>query len=237
MTRRDWRHDCTRKRRRASACGWTTTWPVRRRRLTPSAPTPSSRCCEARPSARRAEPSSSTTPAPSSPPPPPTDDAVVASAVAGLAQHTGPSGLSRAATEFRFDHVTARPLSRETWLTYATRYREQPGRPPLDAGHGHARGVLSGGHASRQQPGGNGVRARAGPLAGAGRGPGVDGDGAAPAHCARHAGDGSRRPEHTGARQQARGTGRPCAIVQRHGRQAQLVVRGSGRRSRHAKAS
>ena len=32
--------------------------------------------------------------------------------------------MSRAATEFRFDHVTARPLSRETWLTYATRYRE-----------------------------------------------------------------------------------------------------------------
>ena len=55
------------------------------------------------------------------------DDAVVASAVAGLVQHTGPTGLSRAATEFRFDHVTARPLSRETWLTYATRYREQPG--------------------------------------------------------------------------------------------------------------
>ena len=54
-------------------------------------------------------------------------DAVVASAVAGLAQHTGPSGMSHAATEFRFDHVTARPLSRETWLTYATRYRENPG--------------------------------------------------------------------------------------------------------------
>ena len=27
-------------------------------------------------------------------------------------------------TEFQFDHVTARPLSRETWLTYATGYRD-----------------------------------------------------------------------------------------------------------------
>ena len=57
----------------------------------------------------------------------PDGDLVVESAVAGLAQHTGPSGLSAAATEFRFDHVTARPLSRETWLTYATTYREDSG--------------------------------------------------------------------------------------------------------------
>lgn len=54
-------------------------------------------------------------------------DPVVASAVAGLAQHGGPSSMSRAATEFRFDHLTTRPLSRETWLTYATRYGESPG--------------------------------------------------------------------------------------------------------------
>jgi two-component system sensor histidine kinase/response regulator len=54
----------------------------------------------------------------------PDGDLVVESAVAALARHTGPSGLSAAATEFRFDHVTARPLSRETWLTYATTYRD-----------------------------------------------------------------------------------------------------------------
>ena len=57
----------------------------------------------------------------------PDGDLVVESAVAGLARHTGPSGMSAAATEFRFDHVTARPLSRETWLTYATTYREDSG--------------------------------------------------------------------------------------------------------------
>ena len=54
----------------------------------------------------------------------PDGDPVVESAVAGLMRHTGPSGMSAAATEFRFDHVTTRPLSRETWLTYATAYRD-----------------------------------------------------------------------------------------------------------------
>ena len=51
-------------------------------------------------------------------------DPVVANAIAALTQHTGPSGLSGGATEFQFDHVTAKPLSRETWLTYATAYRD-----------------------------------------------------------------------------------------------------------------
>jgi len=55
----------------------------------------------------------------------PDDDPVVRSAVAGLAQYMGPSRLSQTATEFRFDHVTARPLARETWLTYATTYRDE----------------------------------------------------------------------------------------------------------------
>jgi two-component system sensor histidine kinase/response regulator len=50
-------------------------------------------------------------------------DPVVASAIAALAQHTGPSWLSAGTTEFQFDHVTEKPLSRETWLTYATAYR------------------------------------------------------------------------------------------------------------------
>jgi two-component system, sensor histidine kinase and response regulator len=51
-------------------------------------------------------------------------DPVVANAIAALAQHTGPSGLSAGTAEFQFDHVTAKPLSRETWLTYATAYRD-----------------------------------------------------------------------------------------------------------------
>ena len=54
----------------------------------------------------------------------PDGDPVVASAVAALARHAGPSGLSAAATEFQFDHVTQKPLSREAWLTYATAYRD-----------------------------------------------------------------------------------------------------------------
>jgi signal transduction histidine kinase/CheY-like chemotaxis protein len=54
----------------------------------------------------------------------PDGDPVVQHAIARLAQDTGPSGSSSAGTEFRFDHVTAKPLSRETWLTYATPYRD-----------------------------------------------------------------------------------------------------------------
>ena len=44
--------------------------------------------------------------------------------MAGLARHPGPPATKAAATEFRFDHVSARPLSRETWLTYATTFRD-----------------------------------------------------------------------------------------------------------------
>jgi PAS domain S-box-containing protein len=51
-------------------------------------------------------------------------DPVVMNAIAALARRTGPSGLSAGTTEFQFDHVTAKPLSRETWLTYATAYRD-----------------------------------------------------------------------------------------------------------------
>lgn len=54
----------------------------------------------------------------------PEGDPVVQSAIAALAQHTAPSGLPKAAIEFQFDHVTEKPLSRETWLTYATPYRD-----------------------------------------------------------------------------------------------------------------
>ena len=54
----------------------------------------------------------------------PAGDPVVESAVAALARHTGPSGLSAAAVEFPFDYVAAKPLSRETWLTYASAYRD-----------------------------------------------------------------------------------------------------------------
>jgi len=54
----------------------------------------------------------------------PDGDSVVQSAVTALAQHSAPSGLPKAAIEFQFDHVTQKPLSRETWLTYATPYRD-----------------------------------------------------------------------------------------------------------------
>jgi PAS domain S-box-containing protein len=54
----------------------------------------------------------------------PDGDPVVESAAAALARHTGPSGHSAEATEFQFNHVTAKPLSRETWLAYATAYRD-----------------------------------------------------------------------------------------------------------------
>jgi PAS domain S-box-containing protein len=54
----------------------------------------------------------------------PHGDPVVQSAVAALARHTGQSGLTEE-TEFQFDHVTAKPLSRETWLSYAAPYREE----------------------------------------------------------------------------------------------------------------
>ena len=50
----------------------------------------------------------------------PDGDGVVAEAMAGLARHPRPPTTKGAATEFRFDHVTTRPLSRDTWLTYAT---------------------------------------------------------------------------------------------------------------------
>ena len=60
----------------------------------------------------------------------PDGDPVVQSAVAGLSRNIGPSGIDGDATEFRFDHVTAKPLSRETWLTYATTYQAGvSGRP------------------------------------------------------------------------------------------------------------
>ena len=54
----------------------------------------------------------------------PDGDAVVAEAMAGLARHPRPPTTKGAATEFRFDHVSTRPLSRDTWLTYATTLRD-----------------------------------------------------------------------------------------------------------------
>jgi len=54
----------------------------------------------------------------------PDGDAVVESALAALAKQTGSAAIAAAATEFHFDHVTAKPLSRETWLAYATAYRD-----------------------------------------------------------------------------------------------------------------
>jgi signal transduction histidine kinase/DNA-binding response OmpR family regulator len=57
----------------------------------------------------------------------PRSDAVVTSATAALAKLRG-AGDEAGAQEFRFDHVTAKPPSRETWLTHATTYREGAGR-------------------------------------------------------------------------------------------------------------
>jgi PAS domain S-box-containing protein len=55
----------------------------------------------------------------------PDDDPVVKSALGGLTQHGGLARMSAAATEFQFDHVTAKPPSRQTWLAYATTYRDE----------------------------------------------------------------------------------------------------------------
>jgi PAS domain S-box-containing protein len=52
----------------------------------------------------------------------PDGDAVVENAVTSLARHTTSRSLSAEAAQFQFDHVTAKPLSHETWWAYATRY-------------------------------------------------------------------------------------------------------------------
>jgi signal transduction histidine kinase/CheY-like chemotaxis protein len=55
------------------------------------------------------------------------EDPVVARAIAELMKHLGPSGLTDPRLESRFDRVTSRPLSRETWLTHAMTYRHPSG--------------------------------------------------------------------------------------------------------------
>ena len=106
-------------------------------------------CCASRPSARMAEPSSSTERSAMIASSAPDGDAVVQSAVAALARHTGPSGVP-GESEFQFDQVTAKPLSRESWLAYAAPVSRRRRDPPLDPGHGHAGSVLPGGRARRQ---------------------------------------------------------------------------------------
>ena len=54
----------------------------------------------------------------------PDGDLVVRAAMASLANRTPSSVNSAGATEFRFDHVTGKPLARETWLTYASPHRD-----------------------------------------------------------------------------------------------------------------
>jgi C4-dicarboxylate-specific signal transduction histidine kinase len=54
----------------------------------------------------------------------PDNDPVVQSAAAALAQRAAPTGPLEPAIEFQFDHVTEKPLSHETWLGYATTYRD-----------------------------------------------------------------------------------------------------------------
>jgi HAMP domain-containing protein len=55
----------------------------------------------------------------------PDGDPVVQNAVAALARRTAASGLLEPAIEFQFDHVTEKPLSRDTWLTHATTYQDE----------------------------------------------------------------------------------------------------------------
>jgi two-component system, sensor histidine kinase and response regulator len=57
----------------------------------------------------------------------PRPDAVVINATKALAGLRGAAG-EVGSREFRFDHVTAKPPSRETWLTHSTTYREGAGR-------------------------------------------------------------------------------------------------------------
>ena len=154
----------------------------------------------------------------------PDGDPVVQSAVAALAQHTGPSGLSEAAIEFQFDHVTEKPLSRETWLTYATTYRDDGAGRDWILVTAMPEAFYLAGLRDGQQPFGDGARSGACVLPRAGRGTGVDGDRAASAHGKRDTDDGAGRPERTGARQQIGGVGCPRCNVQRHGGQAQEVV-------------
>jgi two-component system sensor histidine kinase/response regulator len=54
----------------------------------------------------------------------PDGDPVVRAAMASLAAHMTSPDNSSTATEFRFDHVTGKPLARETWLTYAISHRD-----------------------------------------------------------------------------------------------------------------
>ena len=65
----------------------------------------------------------------------PHSDAVVADAIATLSNRGPPGALGFTggeALEFRFDHVTAEPLSRVTWLTHARFYRDRSGMHGAD---------------------------------------------------------------------------------------------------------
>ena len=110
----------------------------------------------------------------------PDDDPVIKNAVAALAQHAGSSGLSTAATEFKFDHVRARPLSRETWLTYATPYRDHNADRNWILVTAMPEAFYLAGLRSRQQPFSDGVRIGIVALPCADRSAGLDRDRTAP---------------------------------------------------------
>ena len=183
----------------------------------PARPLPRLFCCEASPPARTAVPSSSTGPARSIASSALDGDPVVESAVAGLARHTSPAGSPRS------DGVPVRSFDGEAAVAgnvadiRDVRIQRRHHGPSLDSGHGDARSLLSSRRARGWQPFGHGLRRGAGAVPRAGRGAGVNGDRPAPAHRARHAGHGRGDSERTGARQQARGTGSPGAVVQRLG--------------------
>jgi signal transduction histidine kinase/DNA-binding NarL/FixJ family response regulator len=54
-------------------------------------------------------------------------DAVIELAATSLRAKVPASGRLRKSSEYRFDHVTAHPLSRETWLAFAVPYEDRAG--------------------------------------------------------------------------------------------------------------
>src|SRR5690606_19546122 len=51
------------------------------------------------------------------------NDEVAQSALAALRKEPGGVGALNSALQFSFDHLSERPLSRETWLAYASAHR------------------------------------------------------------------------------------------------------------------
>ena len=127
-------------------------------------------------------------------------------------------------TEFQFDHVTAKPLSRETWLAHATRYRDaNAGRDWILVTAMPEAFYLEGLRMANSRSAMVFALA-SGAFPCVGGGAGIDGDLAAPARGARDKDDGSRGAGCSGSRQQSWRSWMPLRIVQRHGDEAEAVV-------------